>query len=101
MFMCSLEFSYQTVLIVYKLTGLCVGGKVCEFLCVIFELPSTKDRAMAHVSGWQPVTTEMWISFLVHLCEICGGQNGSGMGCHRLLQYFLVIIIPYPSSSYQ
>jgi len=49
---------------------------------------------MAHVSGWQPVTTDMWISFRVHICEIRGGQNGSGTGCHRLFQYFLVSIIP-------
>lgn len=67
------------MLIVYKLTGLCVGGKVCEFLCVIYEVLSTKDHTMAHVSGWQPVATEMWISFWVHLCEIHGGLNDSGI----------------------
>jgi hypothetical protein len=77
----------------FKLTGLCVGGKVCEFLSIMYEFPSSKDHAMAHVSGWQHVTTDMWISFWVHLCEIHGGQNGSGKGCHRLLLYFLVSII--------
>lgn len=92
--MCFLEFSYQTVFIFYKLTGLCVGGKVCEFLCIIYEFPSTKDHAMTYVSSRQSVTTEMWISFWVQLCEIRGGQKGNGKGCHRLLRYFLVIIIP-------
>lgn len=98
--MCFLEFSDQAVFIVYKLLGLCVGGKVCKFLCIIYVFPSTKDHAMAHVSGWQPVTTEMWTSFGVHLCEIRGGQNGNGTGCHRLLWYFLVIIIPLMLHAY-
>jgi hypothetical protein len=104
-FMCSLEFSYQTVFIVCKLTGICVGGKVYEVLCIIYEFPSTKDHAMAHMFGWQPVTTEMWISFWVSVCEICGGQNGNGTGfsqtasvfpCHYHSTY-----APYLSSSYQ
>jgi len=48
----ALEYSYQTALIVYKLTGLCVGGKIYEFLCIIYEFPSTKNHAMAYVSDW-------------------------------------------------